>query len=148
MTNRILVTLDSTACPEAFGKLMNELLTTFKIPIPLNEIFKYGVFMSDDTYASFDWGQQEYPFEIPPELLDNSVSFDNKLLLVRNCMAEATESGKPKWMVYVEENAKCDDFDIEPSTFLFIHPVKEEYAKLAEAFNLFLRSIDTTYYEV
>lgn len=148
MSDRMLVNLDSTACPESFGKLMEVFLATFKISIPLNEIFKYAVFMSDDTYASFEWEDKDYGFDIPPELLDDSLSFDNKLLFVQKSKIETVENKKPEWMIYVEENARCDDFDIEPSTFLFIHPVKGEYAELAEALILFLNSINTTFYEI
>lgn len=148
MSNKVLVNICSVESKERFEILMDKFLSTFKIPIPLNEIFLYNIFVSDDSYVLFEWEDKDYGFEIPSVLLDNSMSFDAKLAFIQKAKIDAVTNGKPQWMIYVEENATCNGFDIEPSTFLFIHPVKDEYKDLAEALSLFLLSTDYIVYNV
>ena len=149
MSENVLVNQDATGCPETFKDLMEEFIKCFDISHQLNDIFLYGVFMSADTYVSFDWNSEtDYGFEIPPILKDSSVKYNTLIAFVESEMVKAMKEKKPEWMLYVEENATCANLDIEPSTYLKIHPLKPEYNRLATLLDTFMNSIQYRLYEI
>lgn len=127
---------------EALEKLISSFLSTFNIPKKIDEMFEYGVFCKPETYANYDlWDEAQNV--CPPVNLTSECQKPSDRLNYVNMIIQQVIKGeieKPDWMLYVEENESCNEFDDAPSTFLTIIPKSEEYKDLAEKLIEFLYS--------
>ena len=123
--------------------MINEMLSVFGITdIIIEDMFHYGVFCKAETYAGFrDWESAiNSGIEVPTELYGGCNSFDSKVSYVNQLISDILENGndKPDWMIYVEENEKCNG--LMPSTFLVLFPVEEYFGDFGEKIIDFLYS--------
>lgn len=129
---------------EACKKLLEEFFITFNvIGVSADDIFYYGVFCKDITYANFtDWGEESSDLDVPIILKDRCTGLSERLDFVNNIILKILkgEIVKPQWMVYIEMNTSVDEYDQAPSTFLNLMPKDEKYTNLANRLIEFLYS--------
>ena len=133
----------SSASAEALEKMVNEFLYSMNIPLKINDLFVYGVFCRESTYAFFkNWDEVPSTIEIPSILTNVCNKPNTKLEYVTQLIHDICfgYEKKPEWMIYIEMEAECTEYDLPPSTFLYIFPKKEEYNKLANTIIKFLYS--------
>lgn len=140
---KINIAIDSYRSVEALIDMINEMLSVFGITdMVIEDMFRYGVFCKAETYAGFqDWESAiNVGIEVPTELYGGCNSFDGKFAYVGQVISDILENGKnkPDWMIYVEENEKCNG--LMPSTFLLLSPVEEYFSDLGEKILDFLYS--------
>lgn len=143
---KINIAVDSYRSVEALIGMINEMLSVFGIRnMIIEDMFNYGVFCKAETYAGFqDWESAiNSGIEVPTELYGGCNSFDSKVSYVNQLISDILENGndKPDWMVYVEENEKCNG--LMPSTFLVLQPVEEYFDDLGKKIIDFLYSTET-----
>lgn len=129
---------------EACKDLLNEFFVTFNvIGLYADDIFYYGVFCKDITYANFsDWSEASSDLEIPYTLTNPCSTQSERVEFVNSIIMKILtgEIQKPQWMTYVEMNTSVDEYDQAPSTFLTLMPKKVEYTNLANRLISFLYS--------
>jgi hypothetical protein len=129
---------------EACKKLLNEFFVTFNITgVYADDIFYYGVFCKDITYANFsDWGDAPSDLNIPSTLTNPCNGLETRLEYVNDIMLKILmgEIEKPEWMTYIEMNTSADEYDQAPSTFLYVIPKNTKYTNLAAKLIEFLYS--------
>jgi len=128
---------------EALKNLMYAFFLSFGIEENIDNIFYYGVFCKPQNYSNFEFDEdEEYPFEIPECILSVCPTENEKYTFVNELISRIMrkEIEKPEWMKYVEMTMICDSFGQPPSTFLYIEPKEEKYAKLAQKLVEFLYS--------
>lgn len=143
---KINIAVDSYRSVEALIDMINEMLSVFGITnMVIEDMFHYGVFCKAETYAGFqDWESAiNSGIEVPTELYGGCNSFDSKVSYVNQLISDILENGndKPDWMIYVEENEKCNG--LMPSTFLVLQPVEEYFDELGNKIIDFLYSTET-----
>lgn len=143
---KINIAIDSYRSIEALIDMINEMLSVFGITdMVIEDMFHYGVFCKAETYAGFqDWESAiNAGIEVPTELYGGCNSFDGKVAYINQVISDILENGKdkPDWMIYVEENEKCNG--LMPSTFLVLQPVEEYFDKLGNKIIDFLYSTET-----
>ena len=81
-------------------------------------LFYWGVFCTDETYATFPWDEADVDAGIVPCELGSGVSLCNRLSYVRMVISQVMRGCivKPEWMWRVEEGELCEG--MMPSTFL------------------------------
>ena len=142
---KINIAIDSYRSIEALVDMINEMLSVFGITdMVIEDMFHYGVFCKAETYAGFqDWESAiNSGTEVPTELYGGCNSFDSKVSYVNQLISDILENGndKPDWMIYVEENEKCNG--LMPSTFLVLQPVEEYFDDLGKKIIDFLYSTE------
>ena len=140
---KINIAVGSYRSVEALVNMLNEMLSVFGITdMVIEDMFHYGVFCKAETYAGFqDWESAiNSGIEVPTELYGGCNSFDGKVTYINQVISDILENGteKPEWMIYVEENEKCNG--LMPSTFLTLLPVEEYFDDLGKKILEFMYS--------
>lgn len=130
---------------EACKKLLNEFFVTFNVVgFTADDLFYYGVFCKDITYANFtNWSEAAADnVDVPNVLIDACSGLQTRLDYVNAIINKVLtgEMAKPSWMVYIEMNTSADEYDQAPSTFLHLLPKDPKYVNLANRLIEFLYS--------
>lgn len=143
MRNREYTFIYSSPCIEPLQELINEMLLIFNSPLRIDDIFYYGVFCKPETYANYQhWDEAPENLEVPFELTNTCSTSNDRTNYVNNVIKEVLrgEIDKPSWMIYVEMEEVCNEYEQAPSTFLYIEVKDETYKILAEKLINFLYS--------
>ena len=143
MRNREYTFIYSSPCIEPLQELINEMLLIFNSPLRIDDIFYYGVFCKPETYANYQhWNEAPENLEVPFELTNTCSTSNDRTNYVNNVIKEVLrgEIDKPSWMIYVEMEEVCNEYEQAPSTFLYIEVKDETYQILAEKLINFLYS--------
>ena len=143
MRNREYTFIYSSPCIEPLQELINEMLLIFNSPLRIDDIFYYGVFCKPETYANYQhWDEAPENLEVPFELTNTCSTPNDRTNYVNNVIKEVLrgEIDKPSWMIYVEMEEVCNEYEQAPSTFLYIEVKDETYKILAEKLINFLYS--------
>lgn len=128
---------------EALEVLMDEILLVFGVNLNINDIFYYNVFCREETYANYQyWDEAPESLSVPFELYNPCSTQSERIEYVRTVIKDIVinKIDKPEWMIYVEMEEKCSDYELPPSTFLYIIPKEEKYQQLADKLMDFLYS--------
>lgn len=131
----------SSPCISYLQELVDTLDSTFSVKDKLDDMFWYGVCCNPETYAFYNQ-YDRCPEPVPNELTNNCRSSSDKLTFVKGIINKVIkgEEDKPGWMFFVEENAAFNKYKDSPSTFLYLIPKDEKYAKFGAALTNFLYS--------
>ena len=143
MRNREYTFIYSSPCIEPLQDLINEMLLIFNSPLRIDDIFYYGVFCKPETYANYQhWDEAPENLEVPFELTNTCSTSNDRTNYVNNVIKEVLRGDidKPSWMIYVEMEEICNEYEQAPSTFLYIEVKDETYKILAEKLINFLYS--------
>ena len=143
MRNREYTFIYSSPCIEPLQELINEMLLIFNSPLRVDDIFYYGVFCKPETYANYQhWDEAPENLEVPFELTNTCSTSNDRTNYVNNVIKEVLrgEIDKPSWMIYIEMEEVCNEYEQAPSTFLYIEVKDETYQILAEKLINFLYS--------
>lgn len=125
----------SENCIESCKRLIDEFILTFNVTgVHSDDLFYYGVFCKDITYANFKgWDDAPEDLEIPEIFKNSCATHTSREEYVREVidMILRGEIEKPQWMVYIEMETSVDEYDQAPSTFLYLMPKDEKYCNLA-----------------
>lgn len=125
----------SENCIESCKRLIDEFILTFNVTgVHSDDLFYYGVFCKDITYANFKgWDDAPEDLEIPEIFKNPCATHTSREEYVREVidMILRGEIEKPQWMVYIEMETSVDEYDQAPSTFLYLMPKDEKYCNLA-----------------
>lgn len=133
----------SSPCVEALEELVNEMLLIFNTQLTINDIFYYGVFCKEETYANYShWDEAPESLEIPYEITNLCATQTDKANYVYSIISQVMhgEIDKPSWMIYVEMEEICNEYEQAPSTFLYIEVKDNKYQILADKLINFLYS--------
>lgn len=137
---------------ETLKDMLKEFFLVFNIPsVTPDDLFYYGVFCKDVTYANYKyWDEAPITLEIPEVLTDVCHSETDRLEYVHYITNQIIkgEIKKPEWMLYVESEENCNEYDAAPSTFLYLIAKEGRYEKFATKILDFLYSpnmIDYSY---
>ncbi len=137
-------TIYSSPSVEALTELWEAMRTVLGVDEQLDDIFYYNVFCKDVTYANYDaWEDMiALGYDTPLILTQDCTKTKERLSYVQFLMADIMRGDveKPDWMEYIEMHAVCNEFDSQPSTFLYIIPKDEKYQVLADKLIEFLYS--------
>lgn len=129
---------------DALKEMLNEFFLLFNIPcITPDDLFYYGVLCKDITYANYKyWDEAPITLEIPEILISVCSSEEDRLEYVHTIMTRVltNEIEKPSWMLYIEMEANCNNYETPPSNFLYLKPKDGIYEKLATKILDFLYS--------
>lgn len=127
---------------EALKEMLKEFFLVFNIPATPEDLFHYGVFCKDSTYANYDWDDAPYSLEKPEQLTSPCQTEDARLDYVHYItdLVVKGEIEKPKWMLHVEMEEVCNNYEAAPSTFLYLVPKEGKYETLATKILDFLYS--------
>lgn len=128
---------------EALKTLMDEILLVFGINLNIDDIFYYNIFCREETYANYQhWDEAPEKLSIPFELTNICSTQSERIEYVRSVIKDIiiNNADKPDWMIYVEMEEKCTEYELPPSTFLYIIPKEEKYQQLADKLVDFLYS--------
>lgn len=135
---------------DALKKLLSEFFSTFHIDdVTPDDLFYYGVFCKDVTYANYKyWEDAPATLEIPDELTSPCQTEKDRLDYVHiiTDMVMKGEFDKPEWMLYVETEETCNECDAAPSTFLRLIPKEGKYQALSERLLGYLYSVNLVNY--
>lgn len=131
---------------EALEELMASFFETFNLTyIDISELFWYGVFCKTETYANYEhWDEAPMTLEIPDVFQAECAKPSDRVEYVNGIINQVIkgEIDKPEWMVYVEMEESCEDYDASPSTFLRLIAKEDKYEYLAEKLLNFLYSVN------
>jgi len=134
----------SENCIEACKRLIDEFILTFNVTgVHSDDLFYYGVFCKDITYANFrGWDDAPDDLEIPEIFKNPCATHTSREEYVRDIINQILlgEISKPAWMIYVEMETSVDEYDQAPSTFLYLMPKNPKYTNLANRLIEFLYS--------
>ena len=139
--------INSQPSIEALENLMSDFFGTFGMTETIDDLFYYDVFAATNVYANFNYSESfDNKLDAPDILLNTTNSFSERVDYVVKIIKKVLtkEIEKPEWMKYVELNMECGEYDLPPSTFLWILPKKNEYKALAERLTEFLYSPNRT----
>jgi hypothetical protein len=141
--------INSQACILGLINLMTEFFKTFKLPYSIDDIFYYGVFCKEETYANFfrylcPDKMDTITFEVPDILCAPHGTARNRKEYVEKQIDKILigEIEKPEWMKYVELSCDVTPNNVPISTFLYIKGKKPEYNFLATALKEYLYSMN------
>lgn len=143
ITKRDYTFIYSSPCIEALQELVNEVLLIFNSTLSIDDIFYYGVFCKEETYANYEhWDEAPESLEIPFELTNPCSIPSERMNYVYSIMQQImhNEIEKPSWMIYVEMEEVCNEYEQAPSTFLYIEVKDSKYQILADKLINFLYS--------
>ena len=120
--------------------LFEELKNTFSITENIDDMFYFGIFCNAETYANY----KDYDsIENAPDVLTRPCQSHETRMDYVKCVMDMVikkEMQRPEWMIEVEEKAVFNKYGDQPSTFLYLIPKEERYAKLVEKLIEFLYS--------
>lgn len=126
-------------------ELIDEMSLVFNTPVTLEDMFYYGVFCRENTYANYShWEDVPERIETPYELT-NPCSIESERIDYVKKVIKGILYGKidkPQWMLYIEMEDECDIYGNQPSTFLYLFPKENKYAELAKKLINFLYSVN------
>ena len=129
---------------ETLKEMLAEFFFVFKIPsVTPDDLFYYGVFCKDITYANYKyWNEAPAYLEIPEVFTSVCSTETDRLDYVHSIIDMITkgEMEKPQWMLYVESEENCNEYEAAPSNFLYLIPKDGKYEKLATKILDFLYS--------
>lgn len=129
---------------ETLKDMLKEFFLVFNIPtVTPDDLFYYGVFCKDVTYANYKyWNEAPITLEIPEALTSVCHTEADRLEYVHFITDKIMkgEIKKPEWMLYVEAEENCNEYDAAPSTFLYLIAKEGKYEKLATKILDFLYS--------
>lgn len=128
---------------EALEDMIEEFSNVFNLRITADDIFYYGVFCKPVTYANYShWDEAPEDVEVPEILTSDIPKASEKVNYVKLIMDEVMkgENEKPDWMIHVEMEEICNNYEQAPSTFLYITPKEDKYDILSQAIVNFLYS--------
>lgn len=110
-----------------------------------SDIFYYGVFCKEGTYAFFDWSndpEANCVKDIPSKLRNPLEGSNTKRIFVHATICDILRGKieKPEWMEHIEQSFCYDDE--QTSTFLYILPKTEEFKDVARLLDEFLYSVN------
>ena len=133
----------SSASKEAFEELMKEILLLFESPLKLKDMFYYDVFCKTETYAHYNmWEEAPVDMIIPSQLTNPCSKPKDRVDYVNNIIELILkgEMEKPEWMVFVEMEEYKTEYNLSPSTFLYLYAKDEKYKLFGEKLINFLYS--------
>ena len=102
----------SENCVEACKRLIDEFILTFNVTgVHSDDLFYYGVFCKDITYANFQgWDDAPDDLEIPEIFKNPCATHTSREEYVRDIINQILlgEISKPAWMIYVEMEISVD----------------------------------------
>lgn len=129
---------------KALKDMLSEFFDTFNIPsLTPDDLFYYGVFCENITYANFKhWDEAPSRLNIPEQLTAPCQTEEARLDYVARIKEQVMtgEIEKPEWMMYVEAEESCNEYDASPSTFLNLVIKEGKYSGLAASILDFLYS--------
>jgi hypothetical protein len=129
---------------ETLKDMLKEFFLVFNIPtVTPEDLFYYGVFCKDVTYANYKyWNEAPITLEIQEALTSVCHTEADRLEYVHFITDKIMkgEIKKPEWMLYVESEENCNEYDAAPSTFLYLIAKEGKYEKLASKILEFLYS--------
>ena len=147
----LLVTVYSSESIDALKGLISCMSVTFGLTgtdgrrgLTAEDMFCFGVFCRDETYAEFkDW-PEDPDFDIPCQLTEVCSTHETRMAYVRDVIDGLMCSGdeRPEWMKYVEMEAT--EGGQQPSTFLRIRARDGRYGCMALELVNFLYSPSKT----
>lgn len=143
MRTRDYTFIYSSPCVEALKALIEELSLLFDPTLSIDDMFYYGVFCKEETYANYQhWDEAPEKLEIPYELTNICSTPDDRANYVYQVIEDVMMNGadKPDWMIYVEMEETCNEYEQAPSTFLYLIAKDAKYQVLAEKLIDFLYS--------
>lgn len=133
----------SSASKEALENLINETILLFNSQLSIDDMFYYGVFCKNETYANFKhWDEAPVDLIIPTQLTNACSSSKDRITYVKEVIHNILQGSieKPEWMLYVEMEEFVSEYNLAPSTFLYIYPKEEKYRRFGEKLIEFLYS--------
>lgn len=133
----------SSGSIDALEELVNEIFLLLNSPLRIKDVFYYGVFCKEDTYANFShWDEAPESLEVPGILTNRCSTPYERYDYVKSIMLQVLrgEIEKPSWMTYVEMEEVCGEYEMAPSTFLYIEVKDKKYQILADKLINFLYS--------
>lgn len=143
MRNRDYTFIYSSPCIEALENLVEEMSLLFDLTLKISDMFYYGVFCAEDTYANYKhWDEAPERLDVPYELINPCSTANDRANYVYQVIQDVMKNGadKPDWMIYVEMEETCNEYEQAPSTFLYIEAKDSKYKALAEKLLDFLYS--------
>lgn len=136
---------------DALKEMLQEFFIVFNIPsLTPDDLFYYGVFCKDVTYANYKyWNEAPVTLEIP-EILTSICNTEADRLNYVHGITEQIMKGeidKPEWMLYIEMEENCNGYETAPSNYLYLIAKDDKYSKLAEKILDFLYSPNLIDYE-
>lgn len=130
---------------EALENLIDTFTGTFGLPITIQDLFYYGVFCKNVTYANHNWDEDEAKdddLEIPHQLTSACSTPQSRLDYTNSIIKQIMmgEIEKPEWMIHIEMTEDANKYGLAPSTFLYIMAKEDKYDKLAQKLIEFLYS--------
>lgn len=126
-------------------EVLRDLVTCMSVAFGLggrtiDDLFCYGVFCRDETYANFSSWPEDPDFDIPCEITDFCSSESSRVAYVHELIDDIMcgDAEKPEWMLYVEEES--EECGAAPSTFLRLNAREGRYQCLADLLVDFLYS--------
>ena len=137
---------------EFLKEMLKEFFFVFNIPsVTPDDLFYYGVFCKDVTYANYKyWNEAPDRLEIPIQLTGECQTEEERLDYVHTIINDIMtgEIKKPEWMLYVEMEEVCNDYESAPSTFLYLIAKEGKYETLAKKILDFLYSPNMMSYTI
>lgn len=136
----------SSECVEPAKNLVNTFLSLFayKEKLSFDDLFYAGIFCKPETYANYrdifdNIGDED---GYVAALTSPCSTEQERLNLVEGLIIEIIkgEKKKPEWMVMIEATEVCGDYEMAPSTFLYLICKDEKYQPLADTMIRFLYS--------
>ena len=136
----------SSECIEPAKRLVDAFLSTFDCAkgMTFDDMFYYGVFCKPETYANYDDFES---LDIEEDdyikaLVSPCVSESERIEIVQTLIAKIMrkEDIKPEWMVQIEATTVCGDYEMAPSTFLYLECKDPQFQGIADAMIKYLYS--------
>ena len=128
-----LMTVYSSPCISVLKDLVTCMSVAFGLPgKTADDLFCYGVFCKDETYANFTEWPADPSFEVPSALTDSCSTESSRSAYVNGVIEGIMCRGdeRPAWMTYVEEESS--ECGAAPSTFLRISAREGRYQCMAD----------------
>ena len=130
---------------EALENLIKDFIGTFGLAVDIHDMFCYGVFCKNITYANYKWIASEMfldESDVPEILYKHCATPEEKLAYVDDLIDKIMcgEVEKPEWMQFIEMDSEVNEYGLAPSTFLYIKAKEPQYEALAQRLVEFLYS--------
>lgn len=136
----------SSECVEPAKQLVNTFLNMFAFEqqLSFDDLFWYGVFCKPETYANYGhWDEINAETDGYMDAITSPCASESERLDLVETLIDRIikgETDKPEWMVQIEATEVCGEYEMAPSTFLYLIPKKAEYKELADSLINFLYS--------
>lgn len=137
----------SSECIEPAKKLFDTFLHTFNCceELTFDDAFWYGVFCKPETYANYEhWDLINVEDDYTEALQSPCATETEKLDLIESLIYQIVrgEIEKPEWMVQIEATEVCGEYELAPSTFLYLVAKEERFEELGQRLLNFLYSVN------